>query len=216
MSRCPLSISPSIGTPGRLFAAELLLQPRNIDDVPMFGELAVLDAPNIDGPERKTSSGRGDALQRLCVRRGESSACDDLVAGDDPVLDPHLEVRHAGKNPAKILDLSGEAARAAARVLDIGLGMDLREGAGIVGVHRRHIFIENRGADGPCTAVYPTVLRRESSVQRREKCAPAEHSETKHVASGGHVSSPWTFIPNITRYQASMSMGRLLVAADTA
>src|SRR5215475_601259 len=129
MSRCPLSISPSMAVP-ILLATELPLQPLVIDDVPVLGELPVFDAPDIDGPQRKASPGRGDALQRLRVGCREGHARDDLVAGDDPVLDPRLDIRHAAEDPTKVLDLRGQAVRAAARVLNVGFGVDLREGAG--------------------------------------------------------------------------------------
>jgi hypothetical protein len=59
------------GPPQALFAAKLLLQPRRVDEVPVLGELAVFDAPDIDGSEREAPPGRGDSLQRLGVRRGE-------------------------------------------------------------------------------------------------------------------------------------------------
>src|SRR5262245_25278480 len=122
MSRCPLSISPSME--GRvLLAAELLLQPLVVDDVPMLGELAVFHAPDIDGPQRETPAGRGNAQQGLRVRGREGHARDDLVTSDDPVLHPRLDVRHAAEDAAKVLDLSGEAVWAAARVLDVGFGV---------------------------------------------------------------------------------------------
>src|SRR5260370_9610535 len=117
MSRCPLSISPSMNadtTP-----PELLLQSRVVDDVPMLGELPALDAPDIDGPEREAPPGRRDAQQRLGVRRGEGHARDHLVAGDDPVLHSRLYVRHPAADPPKVLDLSGQPTRTAARVLDV-------------------------------------------------------------------------------------------------
>src|SRR5262249_7227979 len=117
-------MSPSIEA-SLLLAAELLLQPLVIDDVPMLGELPVLNAPDIDGPQREAPPSRGDPQQGLRVRCGEGHACDDLVAGDDPVLDPCLDVRHTAKDRAKILDLSGEAAGAPTGVLDVGLGVDL-------------------------------------------------------------------------------------------
>src|SRR5262249_9659462 len=103
----------------RSFAAQLLLQAGKIDNVPVLGKLAVFDAPDVDGPQGEATPGRGDALQRLRMRRREAHAGDDLVAGDDPILDPPLDVRHAGEDPAKILDLRGKTVRAPARVLDI-------------------------------------------------------------------------------------------------
>src|SRR5262244_870377 len=103
MSRCPLSTSPSIEATLRL-AAELLLQPLVVDDVPMLGELSVLNAPDIDGPQREAPPSRGDPQQGVGVRCGEGHARDDLVTGDDPVLDPRLHVRHPAKDRAKILD----------------------------------------------------------------------------------------------------------------
>src|SRR5262245_5527742 len=164
MSRWPLSISPSMAA-RVLLASELLLQPRIVNDVPMLGEFPVLDAPDIDGPQCEAPPGRGDALQRLGVRCGEGHPRDDLVAGDDPVLDPRVDVRHAGEDAAKILDLSGKAVGAAARVLDIGFGVDLREGAGIVSVHRRHILIEKRVPNGLITNGLLAVLGRERAAR---------------------------------------------------
>src|SRR5262245_37500457 len=117
MSRCPLSISPSIDAP-RSFAAELLLQAGIIDNIPVLGKFAAFDAPDVDGPQGEAAPGRRDALQRLRMRCREGHACDDFVAGDDPVLDLRLHVRHAREDAAKILDLSGETVRAAARMLD--------------------------------------------------------------------------------------------------
>src|SRR6266566_1014543 len=167
MSRWPLSISPSMAARA-LVAAELLLQPRIVDDVPMLGKLPAFDAPDIDGPQCEAPPGRGDALQRLGVRCGEGHPCDDLVAGDDPVLDLRADVRHAGEDPAKILDLSGKAVRAPARVLDIGFGVDLREGAGIVRVHRRHVLVEKRVSNGLITNGLLAVLGCESETRWRE------------------------------------------------
>src|ERR1041384_1279076 len=113
MSRCPFSISPSMEPP-MLLAAELLLQPRKVDDIPMLGEFAVLDAPDVDRAEREAPAGRGNPLQRLGVRGDEAHSRDHLVAGDDAVLYPCLHVGHAAENAAEILDLVGEAAWAAA------------------------------------------------------------------------------------------------------
>src|SRR4029450_5719468 len=104
MSRCPLSISPSM-LPERLLrlAAELPFQPRKVDDVPVLGELPVLDAPDVDGSQGESPSGGGDPLQRLGVGSGEAHAGYDPVAGDDAVLHANLHVGHAAENAAEIL-----------------------------------------------------------------------------------------------------------------
>src|SRR2546427_242058 len=194
MSRCPLSISPSMEAP-ILLAAELLLQPLVVDDVPMLGELPVFDTPDIDGPQCEAPPGRRDAEQGLGVRCGEGHARDHLVPGDDPVLDPRLDVRHAAEDPAKILDLSGKTVRAAARVLDIRFGVDLREGAGIVGVspgqrlrRRRHVRAA-RALNGACETRKPPCSPADSSPywtrRRGPGAAEGARRRTRGVAVGG-------------------------------
>src|SRR3954468_22815632 len=106
MSRCPLSISPSMEAPLSL-AAKLLLQPRIVDNIPMLGKLSVFDAPDIDRPQFEAPAGRRDALHGLGMRRRERHARDDLVAGENPILDPRLHIRHARVDRAEILDLGG-------------------------------------------------------------------------------------------------------------
>src|SRR5262245_10302261 len=105
----------------------------------MLGELPVFDAPDIDGPERESFPRRANAAYGLGVRWGKSAACDDPIAGNDAVLDAHLDVRHRGEDPSKILDLGGETRRTSARMLNVGYGMDLGKRPGIVSIHRRHI-----------------------------------------------------------------------------
>src|SRR5882672_5722613 len=100
MSRWPFSISPSMAA--MLVAPELLLQPQRVDDVPVLGELAVLDAPDVDGAQREAPAGRSDALQWLRMRSREAHARDHLVAGNDAVLDPRMDVRHAREDAAKV------------------------------------------------------------------------------------------------------------------
>src|SRR3984893_13642651 len=163
MSRCPLSISPSIDA-SILLAAELLLQPLVVDDVPMLGELPLFDAPDIDGPQGEAPPGRGDALQGLGVRGGECHARDYLVAGDDPVLDPGLDIRHAAEDPAKRLVEYGKALGAADRGLEIAFGVDPLEIAVIFSVDRRHILTQKRGPDRLRPGVRRTILGRETDA----------------------------------------------------
>src|SRR5262245_25084066 len=113
MSRWPLSISPSIEALPSL-AAQLLLQSRSVDNVPVFGKLAVLDPPDVDGAQAEAPPGRGDPLQWLRVRCREGHARDDLVPLNDPVIDLRLHVRHARENCPEVLDLRREPIWAAA------------------------------------------------------------------------------------------------------
>src|ERR1700754_2197135 len=97
MSRCPLSISPSMPVlpfpDHALVPAELLLQPRNIHHVPVLGKLAVLDAPDIDRAPAHALAGWRKAQHGLRVRSGERRAHDDLVGTEDAVLEARLEIR---------------------------------------------------------------------------------------------------------------------------
>src|SRR5258708_23283570 len=133
-------------TPG-LPGAELRQHLHSVSEVPMLGELPVFNSPDIDGPVREGLSGRRDASKRLGVGCRMGGACDHLVARNDAIVDLHPVVRRRDEGAAKILDLSGEAIRTPARVLDIGFGEELRKGARVVGVHRRHISVEKPGSN---------------------------------------------------------------------
>src|SRR5215470_780378 len=100
----------------------------------MLGELAVFDPPNIDGPEREGFAGWLNIPDRLRVSGRIGGARHDLVAGNDAVLDPQLNIRHRSDDSLEILDLSGKPGRASARMLDIGFGEELGKRTGIVSI----------------------------------------------------------------------------------
>src|SRR5262245_66463068 len=79
-----------------------------VGEIPMLGELAVFDAPNINGPECEVFARWGHVSYRLRVSCRIRITCDHLIARNDAVLDPQPEVRHGRQNPTKILDLGGE------------------------------------------------------------------------------------------------------------
>src|SRR5215472_16744046 len=118
-------------------AAQLAQHLGRVRQVPMLGELAVFDAPNIDGPEREGFPGRLNVPDRLRVSCRIGGARHDLVAGNDAVLDPHLNIRHRSDDPLESLDLSGKPGRASARMLDIRFGEEFGKRTGIVSIHRR-------------------------------------------------------------------------------
>src|ERR1700754_3025269 len=93
MSRCPLSISPSIVARLSSFAAKLPQQARNIDDVPVLGKLAVFDAPDVDGGPGDPLAGGRNALDGPGMGCAQGCPRDDAIAAEDAVLDPGLEIR---------------------------------------------------------------------------------------------------------------------------
>src|SRR4051794_1260719 len=97
MSRCPLSISPSMPIPGSI-AAQLLLQASNIDDVPVFGKPSVLDAPDVDGAPRDPPASRRKALDGSGVGRAQHRSRNNLVVAEDTVFDAGLEIRPVREN----------------------------------------------------------------------------------------------------------------------
>ncbi len=63
----------------------------------MFGEHAVLHAPDIDGPHLDSPPGARDAHELAVVRPSIDEAADDTVAGDDDVLGGRGHVRQGGE-----------------------------------------------------------------------------------------------------------------------
>src|SRR5262245_51032321 len=80
-----------------------------VGEIPVLGELAVFDAPNINGPECEGFARWGDVSYRLRVSCRIRIAGDHHVARNDAVLHSQPEVRHGRQNSAKILYLRGEA-----------------------------------------------------------------------------------------------------------
>jgi hypothetical protein len=115
-----------------------------ISDVPMLGELSVLNAPDIDGSVAEAFSGGRKPAKCIAVGRRMSGACNNPVTGNDAVLDLHMMVGRYGEQVLEEFDLSGEARRTSPRVLDIGLCKEFREGTGIVRVYRCNIPVEQR------------------------------------------------------------------------
>ena len=75
----------------------------------MFGEFPILDPPNINSPVCKGLSGRRDPSKRMCMGRRMGSARDDLIAGDNAVVDFHLMIRRCGEDSFEKFDSRGEA-----------------------------------------------------------------------------------------------------------
>src|SRR5215831_12366277 len=110
-------------------AAELRQHLYSVSEVPMLGKLPVFNPPDIDGPVCEGLSGRRDASKRLGVGCHMGGACNHFVARNNAILDLHPVVRRRDEDAAKILDLSSEAIRTPARVLNVGFGKELWEGA---------------------------------------------------------------------------------------
>ena len=75
----------------------------------MFGEFPILDPPNINSPVCKGLSGRRDPSKRMCMGGRMGGARNDLVAGDNALVNFHLVVRRCGEDPFEYLDSRGEA-----------------------------------------------------------------------------------------------------------
>src|SRR5580704_341079 len=114
-------------------AAQLLLQPRNIDNVPMLGKLAACDTPDVDGVERDLLSRWLDTEERAAMSTSPGVARDDLVTSEDAVFDRQMEVR---KYVAETLY---------ATVLNVRLGKELTQRAGIVAIHCCDIAFKQGG-----------------------------------------------------------------------
>jgi hypothetical protein len=76
-----------------------------------------------------------------------SGACNNLVTGNDAILYLHMMVRRCSEQVLEELDLTGKARRTSARMLDVRLCEELREGTGIMRVYGRNIAIEQRRSD---------------------------------------------------------------------
>src|SRR5262249_31069244 len=108
----------------------------------MLGELSVLDAPDIDGSEAEAFSGGRKPAKCAVVGRRMSGACNDLVTGNDAILDLHVMIGHYSEQVLEECDLSGEARRTSPRVLDVRLCEEFRKGTGIMRVHGGNVSIE--------------------------------------------------------------------------
>ena len=80
-----------------------------ISDVPMLGELSVLDAPDIDGSVAEALSGGWKPAKCTRVGRCMSGAGNNLVTGDDAILYLHMMVRRYSEQILEEFDLSGKA-----------------------------------------------------------------------------------------------------------
>src|SRR5262249_31744823 len=166
-------------------AAQLAQHLGRVRQVPMLGEFAVFDAPDIDGPEREGFPGWLNVPDRLRVSCRIGVARHDLVAGNDAVLDLQPNIRHRSDDPLEILDLSRNPGRASARMLDIRFGEEFGKRTGIVSIHRRHVPVEKRG--GRFVGCGVATAGGESLAQRRNQCRSAESPECKQVAPVRHV-----------------------------
>src|SRR5215470_6156673 len=106
-----------------------------LTDIPMLGELSVLNTPDIDCSIAEAFSSGWKPAKCTTVGRCMSGACNNLVTGNDAILYLHTMVRRYNEQVLEELDLSREARRTSPRVLDIGLCEEFREGTGIVRVY---------------------------------------------------------------------------------
>src|SRR5262245_49329141 len=90
-----------------------------ISDVPMLGELSVLHAPDIDGSVAEAFSGGRKPAKCAVVRRCVSGARNNCVTGNDAILYLHVMVGRHSEQVLEEFNLSREARRTSARVLDV-------------------------------------------------------------------------------------------------
>jgi hypothetical protein len=114
-------------------SAQLFLQSRYIDNVPVLGKLVTFDAPDVDGVDGDLLPRRLDAEECAAMSTCPCVARDYFVASEDAVFDSQIDVR---KYVAQGLD---------ATVLDVRLGKNLAAQGGIVTVHSRHIAFKQGG-----------------------------------------------------------------------
>ena len=137
----------------------------------MLGEFSVLDAPDVDGSVAEMFSGRRKAAESARVGGCVSGACNDLVTGNDAILDLHMMVGRYSEQVLEEFDLSGEARCTSPRVLDVRLREKFREGTGIVRVYSCNIPIEQRRSDRGSFG--PARCFSGRSPERRQCCCAA-------------------------------------------
>lgn len=114
-------------------SAQLFLQSRYIDNVPVLGKLVTFDAPDVDGVDGDSPSCWLDIEERAAMGASPSVARDYFIASEDAVFDSQMEVR---KYITQALD---------ATVLNVRLGKDLAAQGGIVIIHSRDIAFKQGG-----------------------------------------------------------------------
>src|SRR5262249_20530976 len=100
-----------------------------------------------------------------------SGACNDLVTGNDAILDLHMMVGRYSEQVLEECDLSGETRRTSPRMLDVRLGEEFRKGAGIMLVQCCYGSIEQRWPDRGCFG--PARCFSSQSLKRRQCCCAA-------------------------------------------
>src|SRR6202040_1189 len=124
---------PTSLLPMASFAAQLLLQPRNIDNVPVLGKLGACDTPDVDRVDRDLLSRWLDTEERAAMSASPGVARDDLVTSEDAVFDRQMEVRKYGTKTLY------------ATVLNVRLGKDLTQRGGIVAIHCCDVAFKHGG-----------------------------------------------------------------------
>src|SRR5882762_2402909 len=71
-------------------------------------------------------------------------------------------------------------------MLNVGLGEQVREGRGVMRIHRRHVPVEKRASDGLGIGRWRTVSGRESSMLGCSEHHRAQSSESKYVTPIPH------------------------------
>jgi hypothetical protein len=143
-----------------------------LTDIPMLGELSVLNAPDIDCPIAEGFSSGCKAAKCTAVGRCMSGACDNLVTDNDAILYLHVMVGRYSEQVFEEFDLSGKARRTSPRVLNVGLCEELREGAGIMRVYGCNIPIEQRLSDRDSFGVARCFSGR--TLERCQCCCAAD------------------------------------------
>src|SRR5215470_8047486 len=72
-------------------------------------------------------------------------------------------------------------------MLNVGLREQVREGGGVMRVHRRHVSVEKRAPDGFRVGHWGTVSGRENGMPRSCEQHCAQRAESKHMTPTWHV-----------------------------
>ena len=122
--RCQrVPVLPWLMSAARGERSELLHGSHVVADHPVFGELAVRNAPNVDVFGLQTLTGSGDVVQVADLRGAEAHASDDAVVTGDEVLGDDRRVGEGIAQPAHGLARSFLTARVVAGVVSVA-GMD--------------------------------------------------------------------------------------------